>query len=33
VQTIWILDAEAAQPQYGLRAAGGAIVVRTRMGR
>jgi hypothetical protein len=33
VQLIRILDAEAAEPRYGLRAAGGAIVVETKRAR
>jgi outer membrane cobalamin receptor len=33
VHAIHILDAEAAEPLYGLRAAGGAIVVETKRGR
>jgi len=32
VHSIHILDAEAAEPRYGLRAAGGAIVVETKRG-
>jgi hypothetical protein len=33
VHSIRILDAEAAEPRYGLRAAGGAIVVETKRGK
>ncbi len=33
VHAIHILDAEAAQPRYGIRASGGAIVVETKSGR
>jgi hypothetical protein len=33
VRTIRILDSEAAEPLYGLAAAGGAIVVETKRGR
>jgi len=33
VRAIRILDSEAAEPLYGLRAAGGAIVVETKRGR
>jgi len=33
VRAIHILDAEAAEPRYGLSAAGGAIVVETKRGR
>jgi len=33
VHAIHILDSEAAEPIYGLRAAGGAIVVETKRGK